>query len=223
VKDFVRVVQHCCRKYSLYLFVIVIALNVAPLMAQDSQPRCSSGGSQQQATWQLVDKSAGNYVCLKPGVAWGKYDQFQIEPSSYEPANSRESLKTEDAEKLTTFFDTKLHSFYKAQVPASGATLKIKPVITGVRRSRPIVNLIGFALVPVPLSYGGASVHYDLIDAASGERVGVVTGRRRGRPWNVFQSLSSLGHARLVLNGDAKRIKRDTDELPRFEGRSLPS
>jgi uncharacterized protein DUF3313 len=113
-------------------------------------------------------------------VAWGKYDQFQNEPSSYEPANSRESLKTEDAEKLTTFFDTKLQSFYKAQVPASGATLKIKPVITGVRRSRPIVNLIGFALVPVPLSYGGASVHYDLIDAASGERVGVVTGRHRG-------------------------------------------
>jgi hypothetical protein len=63
----------------------------------------------------------------------------------------------------------------------------------------------------MPLSYGGATVRFDLIDNDTGETVGIVTSGRRGRPWNGFQGLRALGHSRVVLNGSAKRIKRVTD------------
>jgi hypothetical protein len=189
-------------------------------MAESSQPACTADPSQQKPAWQLIDKSSSNCVYVKPGVEWVKYVQFEIEPVSYEPAESQKQLSDKDVRKLTTFFERRLRSSYKDRPVGNGATLKIKPVITGIKRSKSILNALAFPLSPFPVSYGGASVHYDLIDGASGEVVGVVTIRRRGRPWNSLQGVRSLGHAQVVLTANAKRIKRDTDGLTKS---TLPS
>jgi hypothetical protein len=64
-----------------------------------NHPLCTAGDNSQ--TWTLIDKSAGNHVCIKPGVDWNSYTRFQIEASSFAPANERAVLKTQDAQKLT--------------------------------------------------------------------------------------------------------------------------
>ena len=198
------------------LFAVALIGCAAPLLADTPHATCSPQGVQQQSDWILVDKSSSNYVCVELTIDWNKYQTYQIEPSSYVPASSQGVLKPKDAEKLTAYFDSKIQASYKNVASGAGETLKIKPVIVGVKRSIPVLNLVGFLLVPFPISYGGAAVHYDLIDGDSGDVIGVVNGVRGGRPWNGLQSLSALGHGRVVLNGDAKRLKRDTDNLAKI-------
>jgi len=194
-------------------FVIALMLILGTRAGVSQSAAACPGVSQQGQEWRLLDKSASNRVCLKPGVEWGKYRRIQLEESSYEPGNSANPLKAPEAKALVAYFDVRLRSAYGDNNHTNHAELKIVPVISDIRRSRPLINLIGFALAPVPLTYGGASVRFDLIDAKSGETIGVVTGRRRGRPWNIFQSLTSLGHARVVLDSSAKRLKQDTDRV----------
>jgi uncharacterized protein DUF3313 len=197
----------------LSLSTLVLVFGAIPLVAKAEQATCSPEGVQQGSGWTLLDKSPSNYVCVKPHVDWTQYKQYELEPSVYTPLNSKEELKKQDAQKLTAYFDSKLQASYKGLPNTGGTTLKIKPVIVGVKRSRPALNVIGFLVVPVPISYGGAAVRYNLIDGNTGEIIGVVTGTRGGRPWNGFQSLSTLGHSRVVLNGDAKRLRKTTDGL----------
>jgi hypothetical protein len=68
-------------------------------------------------------------------------------------------------------------------------------------------------LVRIPLSYGGATVRFDLIDNDTGETIGVITSTRRGHPWNSLQGLTALGHTRVALNGSANGMRHDADHL----------
>lgn len=190
----------------------VLILTTIPSLAA-TQAQCSLAG-EEKPDWVVVGgtKTADDTVCVKPGVEWGKY-QFQIEPSSFALTDERQLLKEEDARKLTAFFDAELQSSFRNQTLQDGPVLRIKPTITGVRRSKSAVNAISLVSIKVPLSYGGAAVRFDLIDDTTGEIVGIVNSGGRGRAWNGFQGLRALGHSRSVLKGSAKRIRRDTEVL----------
>lgn len=176
-----------------------------------NQVSCSVEGSD-KADWVHIGKATDDFVCVKPGVKWGKYTRIQIEPSSV-LTDEREPLKEEDMRKLTAFFDTKLQSSFQEQIASEGPVLRIKPTIVGIRRSKTAANAVGLVALKVPLSYGGADVRFDLIDDRTGETVGIVGSGGRGRAWNGFQGLSALGHSRVVLDRSAKQIRRDLDLL----------
>jgi hypothetical protein len=205
-------IAHRIHRTAVFLRVVMTLTLASMTGLAKSQPPCSAEDNN-RVDWTLVDKSTDSYVCVKPGVEWARYTRFQLEPSSFAPTDKREALKQEDERKLTTFFDAKLQASFNDQQAGDGPSLRIKPTITAVRRSRSALNAIGVMLIRIPLSFGGATVRFDLIDNDSGETVGIVTSSRRGRPWNGLQGLRALGHSRVVLNGSAKRIKRDADIL----------
>jgi hypothetical protein len=119
----------------LFVFLIGVACATSFAFAEHKPATCSVVGAQEQSDWQLVDKSRSNHVCVKPGVNWDKYSQYQIEPSIYVPTDPHVTLKPGDADKMTSLFDAQLHEAYKHQLSGAGATLKIKPIITGIKRS----------------------------------------------------------------------------------------
>jgi hypothetical protein len=205
-------IAHRIHRTTIFLRV-AMTLTLASISGlAKSQPTCSAEDTT-SVDWTLVHESTDNYVCVKPGVEWARYTRFQLEPSSFAPTDKREALKEEDERELTTFFDAKLQASFNDPQAEDGPSLRIKPTITAVRRSKTALNAIGIVFVRIPLSYGGATVRYDLIDNETGETIGIVTSSRRGRPWNGFQGLRAFGHSRVVLNGSAKRVKRNADLL----------
>lgn len=207
-----QTLAHKTQGTAIFLRVAITLTLASTAGMAKSQPTCSAEDNN-RADWMVIRESKDHYVCVKPGVEWARYTRFQLEPASFKPTDQREALKEEDERKLTTYFDAKLQASFNDQQAGTGPSLRIKPTIMGVRRSRSGLNAVGMVLVRIPLSYGGATVRFDLIDNETGETVGFVAGGRRARPWNGFQGLKALGHSRVVLNGSAKQIKREADLL----------
>jgi hypothetical protein len=83
------------------------------------------------------------------------------------------------------------------------------------------LNVLGFAAIQAPISFGGASVRYELFDTASGDRIGVISCQRAARPWNVYPwnvlyNFQPLGQGSVILKSDSKRLRRDLQRLGRL-------
>lgn len=162
--------------------------------------------------WTLVDASKSNHLCVNPKIDWRTYDGVQIEPATFVPGASTKPLKPEEVQKLTAYLDIRLKDAYKNH-PTGATSLSIKPTITDTKRSKPPVNVVGMLAVHMVLSYGGASILYDIADAKTGETIAVLTDTRKGRFYDIPEGLSSLGHSRVVLKRSAKQLRKNTDRL----------
>ena len=80
----------------------------------------------------------------------------------------------------------------------------------------------------MPLSYGAASVHYQLVDAASGRLVADIDSVRHARPWNIppwetLQSFRRLGQANVLLKTEARSLRKDLKRLARLSRYQTPA
>ena len=191
---------------------LAVAFLPAAALAQTSNP---------EPDFRTLDHHKANLVRFDPTVDWSTYKQFHLAPSTDQPCNPAICLEPKDAAKLTATFDRSLHSAFNDARVNVGPTLEIRPVITGVKQTDTLTNVVSFALIQMPLSYGAASVHFELIDAASGRRIGDIDSARHARPWNIppweiLQSFNRLGQTTVLLKSDAKRLRKDLKRLARL-------
>ena len=201
---------------SLALFAALIPIAA---LAQNPTP---------ETDFRTLDHHKANLVRFDPTVDWSSYKQFHLSPSTDMPCNPAICLRPHDALKLTKAFDSSLRSAFKDVTAGDGPTLEIHPVITAVKQTDTLTNVAGFVLIQMPLSYGAASVHFELIDAATGRRVGDIDSARNARPWNIppweaLQSLRPLGQTTVLLKSDAKRLRKDMKRLARLSATQPPS
>jgi hypothetical protein len=167
----------------------------------------------------MIDKHPANLVRIAPDADWSSYKVVKLQPSTYEPSDPRHGLKPSDVAKVTATFDASLHTNLSGLTEGDGTALEIRPVITDIQRTNSLVNLASFiALRGLVVSYGAASVRYEICDAASGKKVGEITSRRHARPWNVmpwniFQNFEALGQSSVILKSDAKNLHKDLNKL----------
>ena len=95
----------------------------------------------------------------------------------------------------------------------------MQPVITDIKKDNPFWNVIGLAAINTAVSFGRASVRYELIDDATGKLVGEVENTGNARPWNIYpwQVLSDfepLGHSYIMLNRGAIALRKDVRKIP---------
>lgn len=87
------------------------------------------------------------------------------------------------------------------------STLRNKAAITGVNRSRPILNLFTALVIFVPLDNGGISVEIEAVKQGTGHRVAAMSGARNGSPFAVLDSFKSYGHAKTGLKDLAHEFR----------------
>lgn len=87
--------------------------------------------------------------------------------------------------------------FSDATPTASGPSrpLRVKAAITGVNRSRPLLNLLTTLALFVPMDNGGVSVEIEAIDEISGQRIAAISGARNGSPFAMSGFFRRYGHA----------------------------
>lgn len=211
-------------KSNLAMTVALLALSLAAQAKGGCQmpPAAFSGVPETLVT---LDKHKGNFVRFDADASWSAYRQLRFSPAVYEPSNPEHGLRARDEKKIRTRLDASLQRAFKNGGTDEGAALLIKPVITDVKRTSTLANVVSFAALQVVVSYGAASVRFELVDAATGRQVGEITSRRNARPWNVypwdlFKSFEALGQSSVILQNDAKRLRKDLRRLTTTAGGS---
>jgi hypothetical protein len=193
----------------LSLTVSAQSLIIAPSAANYDSPK----------TFRTFDSHKGNFVRLDPDTEWSQYVVYRFIPATYQPSSSRHPLTPRQIQKIESIVDASLQREFRQEAGRSGAVLEVKPVITDVRKVIPLLNLVSFLAVQAPVSYGGISVRYELFDAATGAQVGEIGSKRSARPWNVYpwnflQNFQKLGHSSLLVERDARTVRRDLNRFP---------
>jgi hypothetical protein len=197
------------RKIVKSIFVLVCGITTATF-AQNSE----RGQTTQDTAFKTINTRASNNVRVDTQVNWGTYKAYRFTPAVYEPVSSRHLLKPNEVRKVEASVDRSLHQKLGATTEVDGAVLEVRPVITSFRRTNTLLNLIGFAAIQAPISFGGASVRYELVDAGTGAEIGVITCKRNARPWNVYPwnalyNFEALGQGSVILKSDSATLRKD--------------
>jgi hypothetical protein len=205
----------------MFAFAIAASLTANAQVSPGEQPALSPS-----ADFQTVNRHRSNLIKVDPNVDWSSYAVFVFTPATYEPSNPKRKLSPAQIEKLKSSVDASLKKAFASTAERDGRVLEVKPVITDVRRANLYVNLIAFAAIQAPVSYGAASVRYDLFDSESGALIGEVTSKRSAAPWNMYpwqmlQALQPVAHASTILKRDARMLRKDLErvaQLPVAQG-----
>jgi len=188
-----------------------------------SQAQTTDGNSSKPATdsFKTVNKRASNLIRVNPQANWGSYGAYRLAPATYEPSGSKHLLEAWEVRRLEDVLDGSLGKTFKKQTAGEGPALEVRPILTDFKRTNTLLNVIGFAAIQAPISFGGASVRYELVDAASGDQIGVVSCQRNARPWNVYpwnvvQNFETLGQGSVILKSDSRRLRKDLELLAKI-------
>jgi len=155
-------------------------------------------------------------VCAEPGVDWSTYGSIEVESVGVVAANLKKPLSDHQLEILKISLQNSLdRQFAKKsrETDARARQLRIRATITEVRRTNAILNVVTLAAIQAPVSFGGASAHFELIDGVDGGKVGDVTLRGSGRLYEVFQSVTTLGDSKNVLARASKQVGKEIEML----------
>jgi hypothetical protein len=182
--------------------------------AQDITPKATA----YPCNGQVVVAKKNNFVCVKPGVDWSIYTRVALSSVEVAPTNLKKPLKEREVEKLKSAMTIALEKQFGATAgDDKGKALSLKAQVTEVKRANVVLNVITLAAVQIPVSFGGASTHFELSDAQSGELLAEITMRGRGRIYEVIPSVQALGHTQKVLRREPKQIGKD---IAAIRGRS---
>lgn len=198
------------------LALLYVAITVS--YAQAVTPTSPDGAVD---SFQTVDKHASNLIRVDTHANWAGYQRFRLASAVYQPSSSRHPLNPDEMRRLQTAVDRSLQRTFRASTTADGPVLEVRPVITGLRRTNTLLNVLGFAAIQAPISFGGASIRCELFDTESGERIGVISCERAARPWNVYPwnalyNFQALGQGSVILKSDSKRLRKDLQRLGRL-------
>jgi hypothetical protein len=178
--------------------------------------------------FQGLDKSKGNNIRVDPRVDFTKYKHFVLAPSAYQPIDKGNRLNDHEVQQLKSKLDASLQKAFENEAAGDGPTLRVEPFITSVKLTDTAVNVVSFALIQMPLSYGAASVRFTLFDSATGKMVAEVYSDRSARPWNVYpwnilQNFRANGQSSVILKSDAKRLRKDEAILLNHHASAAPN
>ncbi|MBV9268339.1 MAG: DUF3313 family protein [Acidobacteriaceae bacterium] len=151
-------------------------------------------------------------VCANPQVDWSKFGHIEVESIGIAASNLKKPLSESQADLLKTALATALSKQFR-EADHSGCTLKIRATVTEVRRTQPLLNVATLAAIQTPVSFGGATAHFELIDGAHGTKVADVTLRGSGRLYEILPSINTLGDSKKVLGRVSRQLSKEIQML----------
>jgi hypothetical protein len=178
--------------------------------------------------FQDLDKSKGNNIRVDPRVDFTKYKHCVLAPSAYQPIDKGNRLNDQEVQQLKSKFDASLQKAFENEAAGDGPTLRVEPFITSLKLTDTAVNVVSFALIQMPLSYGAATVRFSLFDSVTGVMVAEVYSDRSARPWNVYpwnilHNFRANGQSSVILKSDAKRLRKDEAILLNHHASAAPN
>jgi hypothetical protein len=154
-----------------------------------------------------------NFVCADPGVDWSKFEQVEIDSIMISSTNLKKPLSERQMERLRATLAKALNTQFGARGHNGETSLRVRATVTEVRRTHAFLNVITLAAIQAPVSFGGATTHFELTDGSNGVKVADVTLRGSGRLYEILPSVTTLGDSKKVLGRASKQLGRDMEML----------
>lgn len=92
-----------------------------------------------------------------------------------------------------------------ADSPVGTRTLRIRAALTAVKTANPVLNVVLFIILPVPLDNGGLSAEAEFLGGDPEARIGALVWAGQGL-WNPAGYFSAYGHPRQLTRDFAKSV-----------------
>ena len=168
---------------------------------------------------------------LKPGVDFKKYDSIMMDQVVFYFSRDAKyrGINSDELNQLSEAFHKAMIKELQDEYPfvhqSGPGVLRLRPAITDVKTSRPVMNTIT-TVVPVGLALsivkkgitgshtfvGEASLEAEFLDAQTNERVAAVIDKRSGAKYELIQGMSKWGHAEEAFEFWAKRLRKWLDD-----------
>ena len=218
------------KKVSWAIIVVFISFSLIASMGCRSKVK-QSGFLENYPTFEKGPRGGADLLYLKQGVDFGTYDKIMMDQvvfyfskdSNYKGINSDELNKLSDA--FHKAMVKELQDAYPFVQESGPGVLRIRPAITGVKASKPVLNTIstvmpvGLALSIVKkgvtgthMNVGEASMETEFLDSQTNDRVAVAIDKRSAAKYKVVKGMRKWGHAEDAFNYWAKRLRKFLDE-----------
>jgi hypothetical protein len=218
------------KKVSWILVIIVMSLSFIATTGCRSKVK-QSGFLTDYPTLEKGPRGGADLVYLKQGVDFGTYDKIMMDQvvfyfskdSNYKGINSDELNKLSDA--FHKAMVKELQDAYPFVQESGPGVLRVRPAITEVKASKPVLNTIstvlpvGLALSIVKkgvtgthMNVGEASMETEFLDSQTNDRVAVAIDKRSAAKYKVVKGMRKWGHAEDAFNFWAKRLRKFLDE-----------
>jgi hypothetical protein len=195
--------------------VIVPALTSIPIVARLAtakklpMPECRG---------KIVVHKNNEIVCATPGIDWSAYGKVEVASVEVASMDTNRPLTQQEVAKLT---NTLMESLQKRFGHSQGSSesgpmtrkLMLRATITKVHRTNKALNIVTLATIQSPVSFGGASTHFELSDGENGQVLAQIDLSGRGRQYDAFSSTRTLGHTQKALSRMPKRLDKDLKTL----------
>lgn len=154
------------------------------------------------------------------GFNWHQYKKVMIDPISLagDAATDNNHSNQEDLNELQNYFQKavveQLAPEFQLTNQPGPDVLRVRPVITKIIRSNPLLNVVTTAAVFIPMDMGGASIEVEFLDSLTDRRVAAMVETKLGTPLELIGSFSSLGHTKNAIDDWASELKLALVENP---------
>jgi hypothetical protein len=218
------------KKVSFVMVIIVMCFSFIVTTGCRSKVK-QSGFLTDYPTFEKGPSGGVNLRYLKQGVDFSNYDKIMMDQvvfyfskdSKYKGMNSDELNQLSEA--FHKAMVKELQDAYPFVQEAGPGVLRVRPAITDVKGSRPVLNTIstvlpaGLALSIVKkgvtgthMNVGEASIEVEFLDAQTNDRIAAVIDKRSGAKYKVLKGMRKWGHAKDAFNYWAKRLRKFLDE-----------
>jgi hypothetical protein len=162
-------------------------------------------------------KTYRDVVCANPDADWPSYRQIEVESISIAASNLKRPLSGRQVNLLKAALSKNLSKQF-GEAESTGRTLKVRVTVSEVRRTLALLNIFTLAAIQAPVSFGGATAHFELIDGTDGGKVADVTLRGSGRLYEILPSVTTLGDSKSVLARATKQLGKEIEMLRQTHG-----
>ena len=218
------------KKTSAFFIIAVLSLTVTLTIGCGAKVK-QSGFLQDYPDFEKGPRGGADKVYIKKDVDFKVYDKIMMDQVVFYFSDDSDykGLKADEINKLSDSFHQAMVKALQDKYPfvaeAGPDVLRVRPAITGVKGSRPVLNTIstvlpvGLALSIVKkgvtgthMNVGEASLEAEFLDSQTNERVAAVMDKRAGAKYQVVKGMRKWGHAEDAFNRWAKRLRKWLDD-----------
>jgi len=178
-----------------------------------------------ECSGEIVVHKSNQIVCATPGIDWSAYGKVEVAAVEVASMDRKRPLTQQEAAKLTNILAESLEKRFGHPQGISGSgratrTLMLRATVMDVRRTNKALNILALAAIQSPVSFGGASTHFELSDRENGQVLAQIDLSGRGRQYDALSSTRTLGHTQKALSRMPKQLDKNLQAL---RSRSNPS
>lgn len=164
----------------------------------------------------------GSRAYFSTEVDFKQYKKFKLDPVLvyFRPDAKSEGVDPDELDELVTYFEEALTKELSKTLENTDqlgpGVFRVRVALTDIKKTTPALNVLPHTKL-TGLGIGGAHMEAEILDGATGQRLGAVMHGEKGSVLSVGAGFSKWGHAKQVMDRWAERANKRLAKLRESE------